>query len=65
MVPKPDVQRILEAGGLHCDDQKLDEICERVNNDCVDDVESRRLQYFVREPVMNGMCGHSCRFERD
>lgn len=54
MVSKPDVQRILEAGGLYCDDAKLDEVCERVNNDCVDDVESRRLQYFVREPVMNG-----------
>lgn len=55
MVSKPDVERILKAGGLqNYNDSKLDEICKRVNGDCVYSPESRELQYFVREPVMNG-----------
>mmetsp|Transcript_7622 Transcript_7622/g.9948 ORF Transcript_7622/g.9948 Transcript_7622/m.9948 type:complete len:376 (+) Transcript_7622:343-1470(+) len=57
MVSKPDINRILSAAGLHLSDEGLDRVTTRVNSDCVYSPSSTELQYFVREPVMNGWYG--------
>merc|ERR1712232_395314 len=57
MVSKPDVDRIVRAAGIQLSEVELDELCERVNSDCIYPPDSTHLQYFVREPVMNGWYG--------
>uniref|UniRef100_A0A7S3UXX6 NAD(+) kinase n=1 Tax=Aplanochytrium stocchinoi TaxID=215587 RepID=A0A7S3UXX6_9STRA len=57
MVSKPDIARILTAAGLDLSFEELDNVTTRVNSDCVYSPSSKKLQYFVREPVMNGWYG--------
>lgn len=57
MVSKHDLDRIFRANNQILEAHELDKVCEIVNSDCIYAPDSRQLQYFVREPVMNGWYG--------
>jgi len=57
MICKSDLSMIMDRAKIQMDEKGLNELCKNVNDACVFDPALPQLQYYVREPVLNGWFG--------